>query len=107
MLRHVAGSEYGLPYNFIVWPTAGTPAYYLNDVDLCWPHTYGHNCDVAIAAEGNYETTPAPAPLVQKMTRLADALATMWGVYLPTYGHRDCYPTACPGQYLYGALPHG
>jgi hypothetical protein len=38
------------------------------------------------------------------MKRLADALATMWGITLPTYGHRDCYPTACPGQYLYPLL---
>lgn len=104
MLRMARTSEHGLPYNFIVWPTEGTPAYYLNDVDLCWPHTYGHNCDVAVAAEGNYETTEPPSAMVSKLMRLADALATMWNVTLPTYGHRDCYPTACPGKYLYPLL---
>jgi hypothetical protein len=101
LAREAKHAEYGLPYNFVVWPTQGCPAYYLNDVDLCWPHTYGHNCDVAIAAQGNYDVAEPPAALVSKLMRLADALATMWGVQLPTYGHRDCYPTACPGQYLY------
>lgn len=104
LLREARVAEYGLPYNFVVYPDDPASVYYLNDVDLCWPHTYAHNCDVAIAAEGNYETHEPPAQMVSKMKALADALATMWQVYLPTYGHRDCYPTACPGQYLYPLL---
>lgn len=104
MVREAKAAEYGLPYNFLVWPTGDCPIYYLNDVDLCWPHTYGHNCDCAIAAQGNYSVLTPPDLMVERMKRLADALASMWAVQLPCYGHRDCYPTECPGNHLYPLL---
>jgi hypothetical protein len=104
LLREAGYAEYGLPYNFVVWPDDAATVYYLNDVDLCWPHTYGHNCDVAIAAQGNYSLYDPPAQMVSRMKQLADALATMWGVWLATYGHRDTYPTQCPGDKLYPLL---
>lgn len=99
-------SPYGLPYNFIVIPAKPWRIFYLNDVDKCWPHTYNYNCATAIAALGNYETSEPPAVLSQRMGKLADALATMWGQYVPEKLHRDLGPTACPGQYLSARLFH-
>jgi hypothetical protein len=104
MASMARSAEYGLPYNFLVWPSPPNRVYYLNDVDGCWPHTYGHNCDVAVCAQGNYSVDYPPDGLVEQMKAVADALAAMWAVQLPCYGHRDCYATECPGNYLYPLL---
>lgn len=95
---------YGLPYNFVVFPGAWLRVYYLNDVDVCWPHTLGHNCDTAIAAWGDYDAARCPHMLAVRVRRLVRALRTMWGVEVPTYGHREVYATACPGRYLWREL---
>lgn len=98
-------APWGLPYNFIVFPNKGGRIWYLNDVDKGWPHTYGGNDATAIAGWGNYMEEEAPAVLVARMLRLADALASMWGRWIPEYQHRDFTPTKCPGSGLYGLLP--
>jgi hypothetical protein len=97
-------APYGLPYNFVVFPEYPWPVYYLNDVDQAWPHTYGWNHATAIAAWGNYSVDEPPTGLVRRMWHLADALATMWGEYIPEIQHRDVYATECPGNLLSPAL---
>lgn len=97
-------APFGLPYNFLIWPARPFRIFYLNDIDHAWPHTYGFNYATAIAALGNYEVDEPPEGLAERMTDLADALATMWGQYVPETTHRDVYPTACPGQFLYPKL---
>jgi hypothetical protein len=91
---------WGLPYNFIVEPFRPWRIWYLNDVDMAWPHTYGGNDAVAIAAWGNYEDAQPPRSMALRMGFLADALAVMWDTYVPEYLHRDFTATACPGQHL-------
>lgn len=96
---------WGVPYNFLVVPQAPHRIYYVHDVDRCWPHTQGYNCATAIAALGNYSTTPPPADMVARMLRLADALATMWDEWVPELQHRDITATECPGNLLSPLLP--
>lgn len=100
-----SGSTWGLPYNFIVSPTPPYRIYYLNDVDLRWPHTFGFNGSTAIAAWGNYSVEEPPAEMVGRMTALADALATMWGEWVWETQHRDHQATECPGNRLSPQLP--
>lgn len=104
MNRAADADEWGLPYNFVIWPGAEPNIYYLNDVDQCWPHTYGHNCDCAIAAWGNFEVNQGARLVALRMRRLVRALRLMWGEEVPTYGHREVFATACPGQYLWRQL---
>lgn len=103
MMRNT--SPWGLPYNFVVMPAPPFRVYYLNDVAGCWPHTWDHNCDTAIAAYGNFERDKPDQRLVDMMLRLGDALAEMWGEWLREAQHRDFIPTSCPGQHLSPLLP--
>lgn len=97
--------EWGLPYNFIVFPGKRGKVWYLNDVDSGWPHTLGYNWATAIAAWGNYSVAHPDPRLVQRMMRLADALASMWGRWVPEIQHADVMPTQCPGNHLRALLP--
>lgn len=100
-MREMSGSApYGLPYNFIVMPTAPYRVFYLNDVDGAWPHTLNYNYATAIAAWGNYSTVEPSSGMARRMLRLGDALATMWGQYVPEYQHKDVSATECPGTLL-------
>lgn len=99
------GGRWGLPYNFLVMPARPWRIYYLNDVDQRWPHTWGHNDACAIAAWGNFSVSHPSPPLVGRMVALADALATMWGVWCPESQHRDHIATECPGNHLAPLLP--
>ncbi len=94
------GSPWGLPYNFVVEAFRPWRIWYLNDVDQAWPHTYGGNDAVAIAAWGNFEEDDATRSLALRMGRLADALAVMWGEQIPEHIHRQFTATACPGKSL-------
>jgi hypothetical protein len=94
------GSDFGLPYNFVVSGIAPFRVWYLNDVDQCWPHTYGHNCATAVAAFGNYSEGPPHLGMVVKMLRLGDALAHMWGEWVPETLHGKVGATECPGTKL-------
>jgi N-acetylmuramoyl-L-alanine amidase-like protein len=96
---------YGVPYNFVVMPKRGFPIYYLNDVDRSWPHTYGYNHSTAIALIGDYQRYDPPPGAVERMLRLADALAVMWGERVPEVQHRDLVATLCPGDKLSPLLP--
>jgi len=98
-------APWGLPYNFVVFPTGRGRIWYLNDVDQRWPHTWAHNEATAIAAWGNFSLERPTRRLVGKMLKLADALASMWGRYIPESQHRDWYATECPGNNLSPHLP--
>jgi hypothetical protein len=102
MLRNEG--PWGLPYNFIVEPASPFRVWYLNDVDESWPHTYGGNQHVAIAAWGNFQEEYPHSGMVARMWRVADGLATMWGRYLPELQHRAFVATLCPGDNLTHAL---
>jgi hypothetical protein len=105
MVEMARASEWGLPYNFVVMPAHPWRIYYLNDVDLFYPHTWGHNHATAIAAWGNYSVDQPPPRMVERMVGLADALATMWGEWVREIQHRDVYATECPGNHLAPLLP--
>jgi hypothetical protein len=105
LIVEARGGKWGLPYNFVVMPGGHHRIWYLNDIDANWPHTYGHNGATAIAAMGNYSHMIPRATMVERMLRLADALATMWGLQVPEWQHRDVYPTECPGHLLSPLLP--
>jgi hypothetical protein len=98
------GAPWGLPYNFIVEAFRPWRVWYLNDVDMAWPHTYGGNDACAIAGWGNYEEEPASLSMARRMGFLADALATMWDIYVPEHLHKQFTPTACPGRHLSAIL---
>ena len=104
LLNHKDQGPYGLPYNFVVFPREPHNVWYLNDVDKAWPHTYGHNDATAVCAVGNWDVTPTPPGLADKMWRVSHALMVMWGQDIDVHGHRDTFATACPGRYLYAQL---
>ncbi len=97
---------YGLPYNFVVFPSGRI--YYCNDVDRAWPHTYQFNGHTAIALVGNYDANPVPMRAIGRALRLADALAHVWLGQHDTVvqGHREMpgSATACPGQNVMALL---
>jgi len=104
LLNHKDSGPYGLPYNFL---TCGAPdfrVWYLCDVDKAWPHTYNHNDATAVCAAGNWDVTPTPPGLAEKMWRVSHALMVMWGQDIDVFGHRDTFATACPGRFLYADL---
>ena len=104
LVAHIHSGTYGWPYNFVVFPEGARSIFYVNDVDTCRPHTYGHNSDVAICAIGNYEEDHPDGILPGVMWHLSHGLQVMWGCEIPVLGHRDVYATACPGKHLYAAL---
>ena len=104
LLNHRSEGPYGLPYNFLIMSREPFHVWYLNDVDKAWPHTYGHNDATAICAVGNWDVTPTPPGLADKMWQVSHALMVMWGEEIPVFGHRDTFATACPGRNLYADL---
>lgn len=98
-------APYGLPYNFVLFDELPWIPWYVNDVDIALPHTNGHNDDVAIAAVGNYETTEPSDGLIDRMARLTRAVWRLWHHSpVAVRGHRDVYPTLCPGRRLYARI---
>ncbi len=116
LLAEALAGPYGLPYNFIVFNSGENRIWYLNDIDLYWPHTYNNNGECALAVPGNFEPyIPSPQrkpyvadeptdELVTTIARLHGALSAMWEKRLILLGHRDVYATACPGANLYSRL---
>lgn len=94
--------QWGLPYNFVMFPTFPHRIWYLNDVDISYPHTYANNQDTALAVVGNFEHDPLTNTLAGAIERWVGAMRHMWGnPTMPLRGHRDVFATACPGANLY------
>jgi len=90
-------SPYGLAYNFLIFPDGAI--FYLNDVDLPWPHTRGHNHWCALGLAGHYSLASPTLKMADAAITLAGALASMWGITpWVVKGHRDLGATVCPGD---------
>lgn len=103
-------APHGLPYNLVLFDVPPFIPWYVNDLDLALPHTGGHNDDVAIAAIGNYDIDTPSVGLVGAMFKTSRAIWRLWHPLLEGQqprirGHRDVFPTACPGRYLYAHIP--
>jgi hypothetical protein len=82
-------------------------------------HTYGYNyVAFAMAAIGNFQRARPSAAIIDAFGRLFAWKLSLHGVdpaamhvwvkdrFLPAVdGHRDVYPTECPGRYLYRRIP--
>lgn len=70
------------------------------------PDTYGYNDDLSMCFMGNFDTD-TPTPEAMQAGRELFAWLNTYGyraVGCRILGHRDVYPTACPGTYLYPRL---
>lgn len=81
-------------------------------------HTYHRNSiSFGVSFIGNFQTDQPTAAAIDACADLIRNIllphlnqpthnpATGWIGPYPTGGHRDVYPTACPGDHLYGAIP--
>jgi hypothetical protein len=98
-----------VPYSFVVFP-AGTDDSAVVCEGRGWgrtgAHTAGHNSTrYGVAFAGDY-TDRAPTPgMVAAVRWLGSLLADPAGAAI-TLGHRQTYPTACPGEAAYPLLVH-
>lgn len=89
----------GISYTWVVLPSGRV--FQGHDVDRQGTHTYGrNNRSRAICLAGNYEVDELP-------TRMSNAVALLLRELGTTLdgGHRDVYPTACPGEHAYDEIP--
>jgi hypothetical protein len=69
--------------------------------------TKDHNADsVSVCAVGNFDVEAAPDVMVQACGQaFREAANQGWMASTATlYGHRDSYPTSCPGNNLYAKM---
>lgn len=88
----------GISYTWVVMPSGRV--FQGHDIDRQGTHTYQrNNRSRAICLAGNYDVTGLPS----RMERAVSALLRELGATLDG-GHRDVYPTACPGRYAYDRI---
>lgn len=88
----------GISYTWVVMPSGRV--FQGHDVDRQGTHTYQrNNRSRGICLAGNYDVTGLPG----RMERAVSALLRELGATLDG-GHRDVYPTACPGRYAYDRI---
>lgn len=85
-----------------------------NNVEVVAGHAYGHNRGTTgIAALGDFSTNDATPIQKEAMSNIIGFKLAPFDVWpsgsgafgTSVVGHRDVYPTACPGDILYGQLP--
>lgn len=88
----------GISYTWVVMPSGRV--FQGHDVDRQGTHTYGrNNRSRAICLAGNFDVQELPNRMRNAVAILLRELgATLDG------GHRDVYPTACPGAYAYAKI---
>jgi hypothetical protein len=88
----------GISYTWVVMPSGRILQGH--DVDRQGTHTYGRNDrSRAICLAGNFDVHELPNRMRNAVALLLRELgATLDG------GHRDVYPTACPGAYAYAKI---
>lgn len=88
----------GISYTVIVMPSGR--AFWGHDLDRQGSHTYQrNNRSRAICLAGNFDVAALPDRMANTVAEVLRELgATLDG------GHRDVYPTACPGRYAYGRI---
>lgn len=88
----------GISYTWVVMPSGRV--FQGHDIDRQGTHTYQrNNKSRGICLAGNYDVTALPA----RMRVAVAALLRELGASLDG-GHRDVYPTACPGRYAYDQI---
>lgn len=96
----------GISYSFVIPPSGRI--FEGVSVGRIGAHTYARNrTSVGIALVGNYnDLEVSPAQATALVWLLQEGVAQGWWA-LPTLtgGHRDVYPTACPGSNGYAAIP--
>lgn len=85
----------GISYTWVVMPSGRV--FQGHDIDRQGTHTYQrNNRSRAICLAGNFDVSALPTRMIESVALLLRELgATLDG------GHRDVYPTACPGQFAY------
>lgn len=88
----------GISYTWVVMPSRRV--FQGHDLDRQGTHTYGHNnSGRAICLAGDYQTNDLPQGMQDSVALLLRELdATLDG------GHRDVYPTDCPGDRAYACI---
>jgi hypothetical protein len=89
----------GISYTWVIMPSGRV--FEGHSIDRRGTHTYQRNDrSRAVCFAGNFDVAALPDRMVHAAALLLREInATFDG------GHRDVYPTACPGQHAYGRLP--
>jgi N-acetylmuramoyl-L-alanine amidase len=96
--EHIARGFNGAGYNWYIRKD-GTK-YQLRPIWATGAHTIGWNSkSIGICAEGNYETEAAMPEVQRKsIAEVIDYCNDYYKTKLPCYGHKQKWPTACPGK---------
>jgi hypothetical protein len=96
----------GISYSFVIPPSGRI--FEGISVGRIGAHTYARNrTSVGIALIGNYNDLEVSAPQSAALVWLLQhgVAQGWWGLPTLTGGHRDVFPTACPGGNAYGQIP--
>ena len=99
-LEAIGENEFGagISYTWIVFPSGRV--YQGTDIDRQGTHTYMRNDRArAVCLVGNYEIDSPGGPMLNAVAALLAEIG-----HLITGGHRDVYPTACPGINAYARI---
>lgn len=94
----------GISYNVVIFPSGR--AYQGASWTRRGTHDEGENTTTrAICFAGNFDVhQPTDAAIRTAASIVAEGRGKWWTPTAPVTGHRDHYPTACPGQHVYDRL---